>query len=293
MSACDFAYYKPANVDEAIDLLATLEDARPLAGGQSLMPLLFSRRVRCRSLIDLSMIDGLATVHEEPAMAVVGAMCRQAALEGWPRLRSVNPMLAAALARLGPAVVRGMGTIGGNLAVGDPTAELLPIAIAQEWRLRIQSPSGFREVPAESFMVAPYQTVLARDDLLHSIAIPAHPGEGWGIEDVRPSRTARPLAGVAAHISLEVGRVTSARVVAFATAAPPHRLRAVESCLVGEAIGDDLLDLAAQEARGAVDARDDVAAPAAWRRLAIGRLTRRALQKAARRVGAETRVPHV
>ncbi len=293
MAACDFAYHRPHQLSEAVDLLAAEDGARPLAGGQTLLPQLFSRRATCHSLIDLSHVEELAETHEEPASTVIGAMCRQAAIERRLRLRPIDSMLAAVLSRLGPAAVRGRGTIGGNLAVGDPASELLAVGVAQEWRLRLQSGDGLRDVDAQSFVTAPYRTVITRGELLRSITIPRCEDEGWAIEDVRPSRTARPIAGVAAQIGLAEGRTASARVVAFATGAPPHRLPAVESRLLGEVPGERLIDLAAREAEDAVDARDDLAVSAAWRRTAIARLVRRALRAAVGRVPAESGVRHV
>jgi carbon-monoxide dehydrogenase medium subunit len=280
MASCDFTYHKPSTATEAAALLASLDDGRLLAGGQSLLPQLFSRRLRCAAVVDISSVDELAAIREEASTVVAGATCRQRRLEGSACVRAANPMLTAVLSHLGPAAVRGRATIGGNLALADPASELLAIAMAQDWRLRLQSAARIREVAATAFVTRPYVTVLRHGELIHSVAIPNTAEQGWSVETVRVSRTARPLAGVAICATLQGSRISRAAIVAFAVGEAPHRLRAVEADITGQAVSEPLLEAAAHEVSNAIEVRGDAGVTAAWRRRAAGALTRRALAKA-------------
>jgi carbon-monoxide dehydrogenase medium subunit len=254
VKAAPFAYHRPRSLVEALDLLAEHgEDAKPLAGGQSLVPLLAMRLAQPAVLVDLGEV---AELRRRNGMTV-GAMVTNAELERDPA--GLPPIVGAALPHVGHFQIRNRGTIGGSLAHLDPAAEWPALALLLGARLRIESRDrGERTLAAEEFMLGPLQTALAADELLTSVSFPEWPANGrWGFAEVarRPGDFA--LAG-AACTEIEGNR----RVVVFATGSLP---RLVE---VGEPIA----------------ATGDLHAGAAYRSAVAGRLVERVLAEAGGRV---------
>jgi carbon-monoxide dehydrogenase medium subunit len=168
-----FAYHRPGSLDEALALLADDPDAKPLAGGQSLVPMLNFRLARPAALVDLSAIEELAGIRVEEGTLVVGAMTRQWDLE---HADEAHPLLREALAFVGHTATRCRGTVGGSLAHADPTAELPVCAVALGAELVVAGPGGRRVVPAEEFFVSVFMTALEPGELLIEVRFPAAAG---------------------------------------------------------------------------------------------------------------------
>ena len=184
MKPAPFEYFRPDTLDEALALLAEHEDAKPLAGGQSLVPMLNFRLARPAALVDLAEIDGLAGVRVEDGALVVGAMTRQWDLE---HSSDAFPLLREALAHVGHTATRCRGTVGGSLAHADPTAELPVCALA----LGAELVTSRRAIPAEEFFLSVFTTALEPDELLVEVRFPAPAGPTAFLERRAPPRRLR------------------------------------------------------------------------------------------------------
>jgi carbon-monoxide dehydrogenase medium subunit len=174
-----FAYHRPRSLNEALALLAENPEAKPLAGGQSLVPMLNFRLVRPTALVDLNGVEGLAGVRIEDGVLVVGAMTRQWDLE---QAAGTYPLLREALRFVGHTATRCRGTVGGSLVHADPTAELAVCALALGAELVVAGPAGRRKIPAEKFFVSVFTTALEPGELLVEIRFPRVEG-GWAFEE--------------------------------------------------------------------------------------------------------------
>ena len=179
MKPVPFAYHRPRSLDEALALLAAEPDAKPLAGGQSLVPMLNFRLARPSALVDLGGLEELAGIRVEEEALVVGAMTRQWELE---HADEAHPLLREALAFVGHTATRCRGTVGGSLVHADPTAELAVCAVALGAELVVVGPGGRRIVPAEEFFVSVFMTVLEAGELLVEVRFP-HQAGGSAFEE--------------------------------------------------------------------------------------------------------------
>jgi len=282
MKPAPFRYARPATAAEAVALLASNHgEAKLLAGGQSLVPLLNMRLARPAVLVDLNGARDLGRIEPTPDGGLaLGALVRHADLAASPLVRERAPLLAAAARHVGHAAIRNRGTLGGSLAHADPAAELPAAALALDATLGLLGPRGMRRVAAAEFFRGLLSTALAADELLAEVIVPAA-AEGWGFAEVarRPGDFA--LAGVAA--SLDGGG--RARVVGFGVADRPLRLRAAES-LAAAAPRDPAMPARAGAAATAdCDPATDVHASAEYRRHLAVMLTEDALREAVGRLG--------
>jgi carbon-monoxide dehydrogenase medium subunit len=280
-----FRYHAPASLDEALALLAELgPDARPLAGGQSLVPAMNFRLAQPAVLVDLNGIADLAGVVEENDGGLrIGAMTRQRTLERHPVVAARAPLLAEATAWVAHPPIRNRGTLGGSLAHADPAAELPAVMLALDARFRLVSRAGERWVDAADFFPGFFATALDSGELLVEVALPPA-GGGWSsaFEELARRHGDYALAGVAARIHRdEAGRCTDARVALLALGEGPARVAAAEGTLVGSRLEVDALAAAARAVQGQVDPPGDIHASAEYRRHLAGVLTRRALARAA------------
>ena len=271
MKAPAFEYFDPTTREEVLELLAEYGDeAKVLAGGQSLVPLLNFRLAHPRVLVDLNRVTELGTMEGER----LGAMVRQRALEGcaWPLICQAMPLV-------GHAQIRNRGTLGGSLAHADPAAELPAVMVALEARFVVQKRDGRRSVPAEEFFLGQLTTALAPDELLVEVQVPAWPERtGSSLQEVAMRRGDFALGGVATRLSLDPeGRIEDARIVPFGVGERPVRQREAEASLVGRAPCDEAFDEAARIVSEEVQPWDDIHASAAYRKRLAGLLTRRAL----------------
>lgn len=278
-----FAYHAPQNLDAAVALLGRYgEDARPLAGGQSLVPMLNFRLLSPAALIDLGGIAELARIREEADTVVIGAMTRQRAAERSELVGRRLPLLREALGWVGHLPTRTRGTIGGSIAHADPSAEIPMTLLALDGEVVATGPQGRRSIAAEALFESFYTTTLAAGEILTEIRIPCMaPGAGFAIEEFARRKGDFAIVGVAVIIHRDGAGCADARIVASGIGGAPVRLRDAESILRGDGLDGAAIEKAAASAADAVDPLTDPNASADYRRHLVGVLVRRALERAA------------
>ena len=288
MKPPDFAYHAPHTLAETLHLLATLDNARLLAGGQSLMPMLAMRFAFPDHVIDLNCVDGLAGIAQQGETLVIGAMTRQRDLLDHPTVQRRMPLLAEALALVGHRQTRNRGTIGGSLCHLDPAAELVAVMTALDATVEIAGPTGRRTLKMAEFPLGYMTPALEPYEILTAIRVPLPPPH-HGACFLEFSRRHGDFAIVSAGAMLTLsgtgtGTIATASIVLGGVGAVPVRLTAAETRLTGQRPDETLFAHAADTA-GSIDAMEDALIPAWYRaRLAVT-LTRRALISAHRRLG--------
>ncbi|SRR5258707_4610698 len=279
-----FAYYDPVTRSEVLALLETYEDeAKLLAGGQSLVPLLNMRLAQPAHLIDINRLPDLAYIREEDGYLAIGALTRHRDIEHSPLVRRYCPLLARAIAYVGHAPIRSRGTLGGSLAHADPAAELPVVLQALEGRIRVEARAGSRDIPVEEFFTGELQTSLTSKEILVEARFPVVPPRtGVAFSEVNRRHGDFALVGVAAQISLrENGRISAAHLALMGVAETPLRLREVEALLLDQQPGEELFNTAAQSASADLAPVTDLHASAEYRRSVAGVLVSRTLHTAA------------
>ena len=236
MKPARFDYHQPATIEEAIALLARYGgEAKLLAGGPSLMPLMNFRLARPAALIDLNAIAALAYIREDDGHIMFGAMTRQRTIEFSPVVRRRLPLLAEATALVGHLPIRTRGTIGGSLAHADPSAEYPAILTALDGTVVARGPRGERTLRAAELFVSYLTTSLLSDELLVEVRLPAMPeGAGFAFEEFSRRHGDFAIVGIAAMLVVQGERCTSARLVTAGAGPVPTRLRQAEEILEGE-----------------------------------------------------------
>jgi len=284
MKPAPFAYHRPGRLEEALELLATLPNARLLAGGQSLLPMLNLRMATPEHLIDLGRVSTLSGITETADGISIGAMTTQRMTERSPVVRTRCPLLLEALEHVGHQATRNRGTIGGSLCHLDPAAELPVVASALDARLTIANQNGSRSIRFDEFPAGYLTTQLARDEILTTIDFPqTAAGSGWAFEEF--SQRAADFAIVAVAVVVTIGsdnRAKQARIAIGGLGPAPARLHDAESMLVGHSWDAERVRNAAQAATKLPSGGDEVN-PAEYRSHLAGVLTRRALDKAFKR----------
>lgn len=280
MTPAVFDYYRPEAVDEAIALLGRYgEDARPLAGGQSLLPMLKLRLLEPAALVDLSRITALSGVRQEGEELVLGAMTTHYQLLSSPLVQRVAPLIAEAAALIGDPQVRNRGTLGGSLAHADPGADIEAAILASGARVSIAGRSGTRVIPADELFVGPLTTSLEPDELLIDVAMAVQrPGQGAAYEKFPNPASRFAVVGVAAQVTIADELISEARVALTGAAPTPQRLQAVEAALVRRTT--DAIAAASAAAATGWEANDDIHGSADYRRHLATVLTARALKRA-------------
>ncbi|HET6965199.1 MAG TPA: xanthine dehydrogenase family protein subunit M [Acidimicrobiales bacterium] len=283
-----FDYSCPDTLEEALAILAEVGDeARPLAGGQSLIPLLSLRLARPSHLVDLAGIADLKAIDGSGEELVVGAMVRERKAEADDDVRRVAPLLAGALPFIGHPAIRSRGTIGGSLSHADPAAELPAVALVLEAQLVAESRDrGRRTIPAADFFTGFFTTALEPDEILTGVRIQAPaPGTGWAIDEVARRHGDFAMVGAAAvvRIDKDSGRIADARVALTGVSDTPVRAREAEQMLVGADPTAETWSEAAQKASTALSPPSDVHGSSAYRRHIAGVLIGRTLARAAER----------
>jgi CO/xanthine dehydrogenase FAD-binding subunit len=290
MKPAPFDYVVPRSLDEAVDALARGgSDAKLLAGGQSLIPLLNFRLARPALLVDLNRVAELAYITPQERGVAIGAMTRQASVERHPSLSQAQPLLIEAIKWVGHSAIRSRGTFGGSLAHADPAAELPAVAVCLEAQLSIVGPRGRRTVAAEDFFVGYLTTVLEPDEILVETWLPpvrTNTGQAW-VEFARRHGDFA-LAGVAVSLSLEGDQVCNASIVLTGVGGKPARAREAETLLVGGSVSERA-SAAANAARTAIDPDADIHASKEYRTHLVGVLTERAIHLAHQRASALAR----
>jgi carbon-monoxide dehydrogenase medium subunit len=281
-----FDYHAPTTVAEAARLLRDLgEDARPLAGGQSLVPLMALRLSRPAHLVDLNGVVELGGIEpSDDGGLVVGALARQRATERSPLVAERCPLMTEALPFLAHPAIRTRGTIGGSVAHADPAAELPAVCVALDARLVACSAAGERTIAASDFFVSHFTTALAADEILTAVQVPPpEPRTGWAFDEVSRRHGDFALVAAAAMIRLQGDTIAEARLAFAGVSETPVRVAAAEARLVGERPNDKLFEAAAGDVAGALDPPDDLHATVRYRRHVAALLTRRLLARAATR----------
>jgi len=277
-----FDYHAPASLEEALALLQRYGgDAKVLAGGQSLMPLLNFRLSRPAALVDLNRIPSLAYVREHDGQLRLGAMTRQRTIEFSPMVAQKLPLLREATKWVGHLPIRTRGTIGGSIAHADPSAEYPAVLTALEGEVVARGPNGERVVKAKDLFHTYLTTSLAPEEILVEVRIPAMPaGAGYALEEFARRHGDFAIVGVAALIVREGRRCRQARLATAGTGPVPVRLRAAEEILEGDGLSDSAIEAAARRASELVSPDSDIHASAEYRRHLTGVLTKRALRRA-------------
>ena len=264
-----FEYVAARTVPEAVELLtAGGGDAKVLAGGQSLVPLLNMRVARPSLLVDVHLVDGLDAVHVDGEVRL-GATARQADVLASQVVRAAAPALAEVLPHVGHVATRSRGTIGGSLAHADPAAELPALALALDGTVTATGPRGERTIPMAELVEGPFSTALALDELLTCVVLPRHEHRPFGFGEFSRRHGDFALAGVVVFLE-------PARIVVFGVEGMPTRRREAERALDAGADAGEVADLAAAGLNGV----SDVHADGEYRRRVAAALIRRAVAEA-------------
>ena len=280
-----FDYHAARTVEEAVELLGRYGgDAKVLAGGQSLMPMLNFRLARPAALVDLNRIPGLAYVREDDGMLALGAMTRQRAIEFSPVAARRLPLLVEATRWVGHLPIRSRGTIGGSLAHADPSAEYPAVLTALDGEVVAQGPRGRRTLKPSDLFETYLTTSLAPDEVLVEVRLPAAPdGAGHAFEEFARRHGDFAIVGIAAMIVGDGARCVRARLATAGAGPVPVRLRAAEEILEREGLGAAAIDAAAARAAELVQPDSDVHASADYRRHLTRVLTARAIRRSLER----------
>jgi aerobic carbon-monoxide dehydrogenase medium subunit len=276
-----FDYHAPASVDEAIALLARYGgDAKVLAGGQSLMPMLNFRLARPAALVDVNRIPALAYIREEDGTIAFGAMTRQRTIEFSPVVAARLPLLREATRWVGHLPIRSRGTIGGSIAHADPSAEYPAVLTALGGEVVVQGPKGRRRLAPADLFETYLTTTLAADELLVEVRLPAMPaGSGHAFEEFARRHGDFAIVGIAAMLVRTGDRCTTARLATAGAGPVPVRLRAAEEILERDGLGEAAIEAAAARAAELVTPDSDVHASADYRRHLTRVLTGRAIRR--------------
>lgn len=289
--AC-FEYLAPGGVSEAIALLRQYGDeAKLLAGGQSLVPMMKLRVARPKYLIDIHRIADLNYIREEAGQIRCGAMTRHVDVEESPLLREKIPMLCEAANKIGDIQVRNRGTIGGGLVEADPAGDYGPVVLALNAQLKCIGPKGERVIPATDFFTFAYTTVLESDEILTEVILPL-PDRGSAGVYLKLERVAGDFAITSAAVQLGLdkdGICSDVGIGVTGAGAVPLRASAAENLLKGKRINAQLIDQAGQLIQEGADPIEDLRGSASYKKKALGAILRRAIVESLRRAEARKR----
>jgi CO/xanthine dehydrogenase FAD-binding subunit len=287
MKPAPFNLFRPKSVDEALALLHSHGDeAKVLAGGQSLVPLMNFRLAQPQNLIDLNLVEGLDQIKFDDQSLSLGAMVRQRDVERSASIIERLPILREAIEQVGHPAIRNRGTVGGSLAHADPSAELPLLAVALDATFRLRSAQASRSVAAKDFYHGYLLTDIAPDELLIATDFHMPPANcGWCCTEI--ARRHGDFAIVAVAVLLDCGQdrtIDFARVAVGGAGPAPLRVTAAEEALVGERLGAEVFRRAGEIAAQAVEPPADIHASSGYRRHLTGVLVRRALATAESRI---------
>jgi len=286
MFPADFGYARARSLDDALGLLAEAqgagEEAKLLAGGQSLLPMMKLRLAAPQTLIDIGGLAGLTGVTNGDGITI-GALTTYRALQRDPRVAGRLPAMTDALAVLADPQVRARGTIGGAVAHGDPAADLPAVLLALDAEVLITARSGSRALPLDDFLQGVFATDLADDEIVTAITLPPGAAAGSAYEKFEQPASHLPLAGVCAVVTVEKGAIRSAKVAVTGVASRPFRARHSERILVSAPAAADSMAAAAASVAEGVRPLSDQHASGPFRLHLAEVLTRRALARAVAR----------
>ena len=279
MKPAPFAYVRPESLEDAIGVLDEHgEDARVLAGGQSLMATLNMRLSAPQILVDVGRVPGLAGIEETDEGLRIGAMTRHAEVEASDLVASRAPLIAGAMPHIAHPAVRNRGTFGGSIALADPAAELPACAVALGARMTIAGKGGTRTVDADAFFQGLYETALEPGEVLTAVDVPGI-GAGWksGFGELARRHGDYAMIGLAAHVEMADGRFGQGRLVFFGAGERPVSAVRSAALLEGETWSDALGDRIADALKEELDPFEDLNADRAMRRHLAGVLATRVL----------------
>jgi len=280
-----FDYHAPRTVQDAVGLLTQLgSDAKLLAGGHSLLPMMKLRFAQPAHLIDLNRIDELRGVTDHGDYVVIGAMTVENDLIESPVLRAKVPLLSEAATLIADPQVRNRGTIGGDIAHGDPANDHPALALVLDASFSLQGPEGRRDVKADDFFLGIYTTALAEDEILVSIRVPAFAARtGWAYEKLKRKTGDWATAGAAVVLRLDAGVVSHVRIALTNVAPTAIRVATAEDALLGQALTDASINAAAEAAMAACDPAEDLRGDIEYKTAMAGQMLKRAIRAAAAR----------
>jgi len=284
MKPASFEYFAPATLDEALELLHEHgDDAKILAGGQSLMPLMNLRLARPKIIVDINRLgglDGIASTGE--GGLTIGALARHRVVEKSPMVREQNPLLASAMPLIGHFQIRNRGTMGGSLAHADPAAELPALAVLLGCEFSLARKGGVRVVPAAEFFLGYMATAIEPGELLTEIRFPSwRPGAAWAIDEIARRKGDFALVGVALSAELDgSANLRDIAIVMFGVSGKPHRIASAESMLKGRRVDQGVLRELGRVVAQELEPDSDIHASAEYRKDVGGVLARRALESA-------------
>ena len=280
-----FDYHAPRSVADAIRLLGQLGgDAKLLAGGHSLLPMMKLRFAQPAHLIDLNRIDALRGIREEGATIVIGAMTVENELIASTLLQAKLPLLPEAAKQIADPQVRNRGTIGGDIAHGDPGNDHPAIAMALDATLVLEGPKGKRSVKADGFFHGTYMTDMAEDEILTEIRIPAFaPKTGYAYEKLKRKTGDWATAAAAVVLRMDGGKVSYVRIALTNVAPTALRATDAEAALLGQPLTEATIAIAAAKAMAITDPAEDLRGDRDYKTAMAGQMVKRALAKAATR----------
>ena len=280
-----FSYHDPRTVSDAVGLLGKLDNAKVLAGGQSMMPMLNMRFLQPDHVIDINKVDGLSYIREANGALEVGAMTRQRELEFSDVVRKRCPLMHEAIQHVGHRQTRNRGTLGGSLCHLDPSAELVTVAASVDATVTVNGPNGAREIAFAQFPVAFMTPSIELNELVTAVKFPSWPdGHGYGFVEFSRRHGDFAIVSAAALLTEDAsGKITRASVVLGGVAVTPVHATDLEKMLMGQVPDDKLLREACETCRK-YEAIEDIHAPASYRQHLATVMSRRALEQALKRL---------
>jgi aerobic carbon-monoxide dehydrogenase medium subunit len=282
MYPASFDYFAPTTLDEALALLEEYgDDAKVLAGGQSLIPLMKLRFASPRALVDINGVSDLGNLEEQDGSLHVGALVRHKACERSELLRGRWATMGDAAPLISDPIVRNLGTVGGSLAHADPQGDWGSVMLAMRAEIIARGPSGTRSIPIDEFFQGPFTTALEPTEILTEVRIP-DPGARAGGTYLKLERKVGDFAtvGIAVHVSFSNGSVGTAGIALTGVGPKNLRAEAAEQALAGRALDDEAISEAARLAAEAAEARTDVRGTEAYKRNVVRVFVERGLRKA-------------
>ena len=285
-----FEYAAPTSIDEALELMNEHGwDAKVLAGGQSLIPMMNFRLAAPAVLVDLNSVDELTYIREDNGGLSIGAMTRQRTVERSTLVAERAPLIADAMPYVAHPQIRNRGTFGGSIAHADPASEVPALAVALNARLKVQSVDGERWIDADDFFQGLFTVDLAPEEVLTEVVIPEMPARtGWAFEEVARRHGDYALVGLGATVTLDdAGICTDARLVYLGVGETPVDTREAAGVLVGETPSEDAIRAVSEAVDAEIDPTKDIHASAKYRRHLAKTLAKRALSAAIERAQSE------
>jgi carbon-monoxide dehydrogenase medium subunit len=287
MFPAKFDFHAPASVEEALALLSQHgDDAKVLAGGHSLLPMMKMRFAAPQHLIDLNRIENLGGIAMDGDTNVIGAMTTENQIIASDLLSTHCPLLPEAARQIADPQVRNRGTIGGDICHGDPANDQPAVTMAADAEYVLQGPDGERRIHSSEFFLGTFYTAMEAQEMMTSIRIPvASPATGSAYVKLKRKTGDWATAATAVQLTLDGGACRSVRIALTNVGPAAFRATAAEEALTGQAIDDSLIDAAAEKAMAACEPSEDLRGDVEYKTSMAGEMTRRALRLALERAG--------